>query len=152
MALSLEDYLDANQPRELLALRQHALVWMVRLAPLRPHLTGDVWSGEATRDSDIWLSLFCDDPKAAELLLINQGQSYDVGSTRGFNGQMVDVLSIMSRCPNLDAGGVALDIAVNLVVYDYDDLRGALTKNKHGDNKRGDAAAVRALIGSEGIA
>lgn len=143
--LSLNDFLQVHQPRELLALRQHALVWMERLAALRPHLAGDVWSGEATRDSDIWLSLFCDDPKAAELLLINQGQSYDVGSTRGFNGQRVDVLSITSNCPNLGENGTALEIAVHLTVYDYDDLRGALTKNKRGDNKRGDATALRAL-------
>ncbi len=145
MPQSLDDYLDTNQPRELLALRQHALVWMARLAPLRPHLTSDAWSGAANRDSDLWLSLFCDDAKAAELLLINQGQSYDVGSLRGFNGQTVDVLSIASRCPNLGENGEALDIAVNLVVYDYDDLRGALTKSK-----RGDAAAVQALIESGG--
>ena len=146
MPQSLDDFLDTNQPRELLALREHALVWMERLASLRPHLTSDVWSGEADRDSDIWLSLFCDDPKAAELLLINQGHSYDVGSTRGFNGQTVDVLSIASRCPNLGENGAALDIAVHLVVYDYDDLRGALTRNK-----RGDAVALRALMAASAL-
>ena len=147
MPQSLDDYLETDQPRQLLALRQHALVWMERLAPLRPYVTSEVWSGEANRDSDIWLSLFCDDPKAAELFLVNRSQNYDVGSTRGFNGQMVDVLTIMSHCPNLGEAGAALEIAVNLVVYDYDDLRGALTKNK-----RGDVAALRALIGLEGCA
>jgi hypothetical protein len=146
MSQSLDDYLQNSQPRELQALRQHALVWMERLAPLRPHLTSDVWSGEANRDSDLWFSLFCDDAKAAELLLINQGQSYDVGSTRGFNGQTVDVLSFMSHCPNLGENGLALEIAVHLAVYDFDDLRGALTKNR-----RGDATALRALMAASAL-
>jgi hypothetical protein len=125
----------------LLALREHALLWMDRLKPLRPYLTHDVWDGTATAESDIWLSLFCDDSKSAELMLINQGQAYEVGQTRGFNRQTVDVLSIHSRCPNLAEDGRAVEIGVHLVIYDYDDLRGALTKGK-----RGDAAAVRVLM------
>ena len=54
-----------TQPRELRALRQLALVWMERLAQFRPHLGGAVWHGTATRLSDIYLQLFCDDPKSA---------------------------------------------------------------------------------------
>jgi hypothetical protein len=138
---SLDDFLQTHQPRELRALREHGLTWMERLAPFRPHLTHDVWDGTANRDSDIWLSLFCDDSKSAELALINQGQDYEVGQTRGFNRQTVDVLSIHSRCPGLGEDGAALEIGVHLVIYDYDDLRGALSKGK-----RGDAAAVRALM------
>lgn len=132
---SLDDFLHTHQPRELLALRQHALLWMERLAAFRPHLTSSVWDGSADKDSDIWLSLFCDDSKAAELALINQNQPYEVGSTRGFNKQTMDVLSIHSRCPNLGLDGQSQDIGVHLVIYDTDDLRGALKQNKRGDRK-----------------
>jgi len=52
-----------TQPAELLALRELALVWMERLALFRPHLGGAVWRGTATRLSDLYLHLFCDDAK-----------------------------------------------------------------------------------------
>ena len=35
-----------------------------RLAAFRPYLGGAVWHGTATRLSDIYLQLFCDDSKA----------------------------------------------------------------------------------------
>ena len=56
-----------TQPDELAALRRLALAWMERLADFRPHLGGAVWHGTATRLSDIYLQLFCDDPKSAEI-------------------------------------------------------------------------------------
>jgi hypothetical protein len=128
-----------EQPRELLALRTHALFWMERLealpAQLRPHLTGSVWNGTATKQSDIWIQLFCDDAKAAELALIDKGQAFEVGSVRGFKGKMVDVLSIHSACAGLGLKGRAEDVGVHLVVYDYDDLRGALVTGQRGDAK-----------------
>src|ERR1700712_5605568 len=37
-----------TQPRELAALRVIAGMWMERLAPFRPHLTGALWRGTAT--------------------------------------------------------------------------------------------------------
>src|SRR6195952_5592946 len=46
-------YLDLfhaeTQPAELAALRRIAEQWMERLAAFRPHLTGAVWRGTATR-------------------------------------------------------------------------------------------------------
>ena len=60
-----------TQPGELLALREHALVWMERMAVFRPHLGGAVWHGTATRLSDIYIQLFCDDSKSAEIALID---------------------------------------------------------------------------------
>ena len=62
-----------TQPQQLRALREHARIWMERLAEFQPHLGGAVWQGWATRLSDIDLALFCDDPKSAEIALINQG-------------------------------------------------------------------------------
>jgi hypothetical protein len=60
-----------TQPQELEALRGLALVWMDRLADFRPYVAGAVWGGTATRLSDIYLQLFCDDPKSAEIALID---------------------------------------------------------------------------------
>ena len=41
------------------------------MAQFRPYLGGAVWNGTATRLSDIYLQLFCDDPKSAEIALID---------------------------------------------------------------------------------
>ena len=87
-----------TQPVELQALRELALVWMERLAPFRPHVSGAVWHGTATRLNDVFLQLFCDDAKAAEIHLLNRGWPYEVGSTTGFKGEVVDVLSVRSQC------------------------------------------------------
>ena len=141
MPQSLDDFLDTHQPRELLALREHALVWMERLGPLRPHATGDVWSGEANRDSDIWLSLFCDDPKSAEITLIDSGVQFSARSVPGLHGEMVDALSVHALCRSL--GG---HVGVHLLVYDLDDVRGALQPDARGRRPRGDVVAVRHLL------
>ncbi|MEY4123490.1 MAG: hypothetical protein RL770_71 [Pseudomonadota bacterium] len=69
----IELFCADSQPQELLALRQHALMWMTRLAEFRPYLGGAVWHGTATRLSDIYLQLFCDDAKSCEIDLINKG-------------------------------------------------------------------------------
>jgi len=130
-----------SQPQELLALRALALRWMERLLNFRPHLTGAVWRGTATRLSDIHIQLFCDDPKSAELALIDQGVRYEVHSTKGFKGETVDVLSIHSLCPRLNE-----DIGVHLIIYDHDDLRGALLPDARGRAPRGGIQALRELL------
>ena len=130
-----------TQPQELLALRQLALTWMERLQAFRPHLSGAVWRGSATRLSDIYIQLFCDDSKSAELMLIDQGVRYDVQSVKGFKGEEVDALSIHSLCSPLNE-----DIGVHLMVYDYDDLRGALLPDERGRPQRGDLVALRQLL------
>lgn len=136
-----------TQPGELAALRSLALVWMQRLQAFRPHLTGAVWNGTATRLTDVWLQLFCDDPKSAEIELINRGVRYDVGTTTGFTGRSVEVLSVSTRCPELNE-----DVGVHLVLYDADDLRGALRPDAQGRKARGDVAALRALLATEPVA
>ena len=60
-----------TQPGELRALRELAASWMGRLAEFRPHLTGAVWRGTATRLSNVHLQLYCDDSKATEIALLN---------------------------------------------------------------------------------
>jgi hypothetical protein len=130
-----------KQPAELAALRAVAQSWMERLAAFRPHLTGAVWRGTATRLNDVHLELFCDDSKSAELALIDRGIAYEVGSRPGPRGALVDVLSVAQPCPAL--GG---PITVHLSVLDHDDLRGALRPDGLGRTQRGDLAALRKLI------
>ncbi|WP_353090458.1 hypothetical protein [Methylibium sp.] len=130
-----------TQPVELAALREVALLWMERLAEFRPHLTGAVWRGTATRLNDVHLQLYCDDSKATEIALLNAGIGYDVGSTRSANGRTVDVLSLAQPCAGLNES-----ITVHLSILDHDDLRGALKRDAQGRSARGDAAALRQLM------
>ena len=133
-----------TQPQELRALREHARGWMERLAEFRPHLGGAVWYGWATRLSDIDLALFCDDPKSAEIALINQDLRFEVQSQPGLHGHPVDVLSLHSFCRDLGE-----DIGVHLRIYDRQALRGALVADGQGRSPRGDMAALQRLLAEE---
>ena len=145
---AVREYIDIfcpdTQPQELRALRELALVWMERLQEFRPHLAGAVWRGTATRMSDIYIGLFCDDSKSAEIALINHNVQYDVTQVTGFNGETVDALSISSLCTPLGE-----TVGVHLMVYDYDDLRGALKSDGQGRTQRGDIEALRKLLAQE---
>jgi hypothetical protein len=127
-----------TQPAELAALRHVALRWMERLAEFRPHLSGAVWRGTATRLSNVHLQLYCDDSKSAEISLLNQNQAYEVASTQGPRGDLVDMLCLTDRAPEL--GEPAL---VCLTILDTDDLRGALKPDAQGRTWRGDLKALR---------
>lgn len=133
-----------EQPQELAALRRLALTWMDRLAQFRPYLGGAVWHGTATRLSDIYLQLFCDDPKSAEMALIDNRVDYEARTVTGFNGEPVQALSFTSLSRELGEG-----IGVHLLIYDHDDVRGALKPDSRGRAPRGNAAAVRALLENE---
>jgi hypothetical protein len=130
-----------TQPAELHALREIALRWMERMADFRPHLAGAVWHGTATRHSEVFVQLFCDDSKSAEIALIDRGVDYDPQTITGFQGEPVEALGIVERSRTLGQA-----VGVHLVVYDYDDLRGALRPDRRGRLPRGDLAAVRALL------
>ena len=130
-----------TQPLELQALRELALEWMERLAAFRPHVGGAVWHGTATRRSDIYLQLFCDDPKSAEIALIDSGVRFDARSVPGLHGEMVDALSVHALCRPLNE-----QVGVHLLVYDLDDVRGALQPDARGRRPRGDVAALRRLL------
>jgi hypothetical protein len=135
-----------TQPAELAALRQLAATWMQRLEVFRPHLCGAVWQGTATRLSDVYLQLFCDDPKSAEIALIDQAVNYEARSVTGFNGETVDALSFSSRCPELGE-----TIGVHLMIHDHDHLRGALRPDARGRSPRGDLADLLALIAAQAL-
>ena len=130
-----------TQPQELAALRRLALTWMERLAQFRPYLGGAVWHGTATRLSDIYVQLFCDDPKSAEIALIENNVRYEARTVTGFNGEPVEALSLSSVSRELNEA-----IGVHLMIYDHDDVRGALRPDAKGRPPRGDLAAVKALL------
>jgi hypothetical protein len=134
-------FCSETQPGELLALRQLALVWMARMADFRPHLGGAVWHGTATRTSDIYLQLFCDDCKSAEIALIDHRVDYVPRTVTGFHGESVEALSVHAFCPGLNE-----EVGVHLLVYDRDDVRGALKPDAQGRAPRGDWQAVQRLL------
>jgi hypothetical protein len=147
---AVEEYIaifcGETQPRELRALRELALVWLERMHPFRPHLGGAVWRGTATRHSDIYIQLFCDDSKSAEIALIDMGVRFEVDAVTGFHGEVVDALSVHVALPAL-----AVSVGVHLLVYDFDDLRGALKADSSGRKPRGDAQALRVLLQEEAL-
>jgi hypothetical protein len=130
-----------TQAAELQALRTLALLWMDRLAAFRPHLGGAVWQGTATQHSDVYIQLFCDDPKSAELALLDHRVDYHPGTVNGWRGEPVPTLTLRSRCDALGQW-----VLVHLMVHDLDDLRGALKPDAQGRKPRGDAPALRALL------
>jgi len=133
-----------TQPAELRTLRELALVWMDRLRDFRPHLGGAVWHGTATRHSDIYMQLFCDDPKSAEWALLDHRVDYHPGSVTGWRGETVDALTVRLRSQALGQW-----VLLHLMVHDLNDLRGALKPDSQGRKPRGDAQAVRALLAEE---
>jgi hypothetical protein len=130
-----------TQPGELLALRRLALVWMERMAAFWPHLGGAVWHGTATRLSDIYIQLFCDDSKSAEISLVDHRVNYQARTIPGLHGEPVEVLSVHAVCAELGE-----EVGVHLQIYDRDDVRGALRADAKGRAPRGDLAALRRLL------
>ena len=138
----IELFCADTQAAELRALREVALLWMERLAEYRPHLSGAAWRGTATRLSAVHLDLYCDDPKAAEITLINAGVDYDTGSLdRAGRREPLNVLSLSSP-----SAALGEPVTVHLMLHDADDQRGALKPDGRGRSWRGDAAALRRLL------
>ena len=142
---AVREYIDLfcadTQPLELAALRELAFVWMNRMAAFRPHLGGSVWHGTATRLSDIYIQLFCDDSKSAEIALIEHNVDYEPRTVTGFTGSQVEALSLSSLCKPLN-----IHVGVHLMIYDYNDLRGALRPDAKGRRPRGEMLAVQKLL------
>lgn len=138
-----------TQPEELAILRELALTVMKRLISFRPHLGGAVWRGTATRLSAIVMDLYCDDPKAVEIELLNQGVPFEVdslpGGPRGRPGAPVDVLILSVPCPTWQER-----VPVHLIIHDFDDLRGALRPDSRGRTWRGDLARLMQLVANQG--
>ena len=137
-------YCADTQPGELRALRHLALEWMEHMAAFRPYIGGAVWHGTATRLSDVYIQMFCDDPKSAEIALIDHHVDYEPRMVTGFHGEQVEALSLHVYSHELSE-----EIGVHLMVYDLDDLRGALKPDSQGRVPRGNLAALRRLLEKE---
>lgn len=133
-----------TQPRELRLLRELALEWMRRMQAFRPYLGGGVWWGTATSRSDVVIALFCDDPKSAEIELINQRVPYEAHTVAGVHREPVDALAVHAR-----RAGLPEEVSVLLLIHDLDDLRGALRADVRGRLPRGDIAAVQRLLAED---
>jgi len=137
----IEIFCADTQPAELRTLREVALAWMQRLAEFRPHLSGAVWRGTATRLSAVMLDLYCDDPKAAEIMLINAGVDYDSQSQDRPGAEPLHVLTVSTKSRELND-----IVTVHLLLHDLDDQRGALKPDARGRSWRGDLAALQRLL------
>jgi hypothetical protein len=123
-----------EQAATLQAQREEALDWMQRLAEFRPVLAGGVAAGWASEHSDIRLELVADDPKAVELLLINDDVRYGVVPTRSADAP--PQLAIDTPCG-----------CVRLVVRDP---REARQRPRREGEVRLDAAALARLLEQTG--
>ena len=137
----IELFCADTQGAELRALREVALIWMQRLAEYRPHLSGAAWRGTATRLSAVQLDLYCDDPKAAEIALINAGVDYDVASVNRPGREPLNVLIVSERSAVLGE-----PVTLHLMLHDLDDQRGALKPDARGRSWRGDLPALQRLL------
>ena len=137
----IEIFCADTQPAELRTLREVALAWMQRLAEFRPHLSGAVWRGTATRLSAVMLDLYCDDPKAAEIMLINAGVDYDSQSQDRPGAEPLHVLTVSTKSRELND-----IVTVHLLLHDLDDQRGALKPDARGRSWRGDLPALQRLL------
>lgn len=130
-------FFSEMQPARLLHLRQLALQMMEQLQQFSPYLTGAVLNGTAGQHSDIHLQLFADSPKDVEIYLLNKNINFDVTEAAHFKKHQdrVETISFMWQKEG-----------IHLVVYQPDDLRGALKKGREGQSDRANIDAVRTLI------
>ena len=134
----IELFCADSQPAELRALREVAALWMQRMADFRPHVSGAVWRGTATRLSTVRLDLYCDDPKAAEIQMINAGQDYDSGAL-DLPGRREPMSVLTVATPSAALGE---RVTVHLLLHDLNDQRGALKTDARGHSWRGDLTAL----------
>jgi hypothetical protein len=141
----IELFCAETQPAELRALREMAALWMARLAEFRPHVSGAVWRGTATRRSSVRLDLYCDDPKAAEIALINAGEDYDSGALE-LPGRREPLNVLTVATPSAALGE---RVTVHLLLHDLDEQRGALKPDARGRSWRGDLASLEKRMGQD---
>jgi hypothetical protein len=126
--------------------RRAALHWMQRLEPFNPYLSGSVWKGIVAAHAPIHLQVFTDDAKELEIHLLNEGIDYHVSEIGHFAGRDdVPALSFWWE----------RDLPILVSVYRYDDLRGALKRQRGGPGnggnlpvlaERGNLRAVQEMV------
>ena len=113
--------------------RRAALDWMQRLEPFNPYLSGSVWKGIVAAHAPIHLQVFTDDAKELEIQLLNEGIDYHVSEIAHFAGRDdVPALSFWWE----------RDLPILVSVYRYDDLRGALRRQRGGTGNGGNLPAL----------
>lgn len=129
-----------EQPIELQALRSIAQDWMEKLAAFKPLVGGAVWSGTATRFSNIHLQLFSDDSKALPISLLNQGLQFETEEAMGISGLSTEVFVLEQRTKKPE-----LEPTVLICLWNNSGLaqRGALQAGADGRTQRGTLAALQ---------
>jgi hypothetical protein len=127
-----------TQPTELNALRDVALRWMRTLAQHQPHLVGAVWRGTATRQTCVRIELYAQDPKLAQIDLLNLG-IHDHVPTPGGSDSIIMTREEFNRT-------LQAPVTIDFEVLDADALRGALKPDARGQTWRGDLAALQRLL------
>ena len=115
---------------------------MERLAAFRPHLTGAVWRGTATRLTDIHIELFCDDPKAAEIALIDQRVDYEVSRGDGPRGRAGRRAEPVVPEPRAGRAGRACTSPCSTTTT----CAAPCSRDARGRTQRGDLAALQRLL------
>ena len=67
--------------------------------------------------------------------------AYEPRTVKGFQGESVEALSVSAPSRELGAS-----VGIHLMIYDHDDLRGALKADAKGRTPRGDLCAVQNLL------
>ena len=137
-----ELFLGDSQPARLRRLRQLALEVMEELEQFQPYLTGAVMNGTAGEHSDIHLQLFTDNPKDVEMFLLNRDINFEVSEIPHFrpNRDPVETLSFMREGEG-----------VHLVLYQTNDVRGALKARRDGRIERADMEMVKLFIEQDAV-
>ena len=132
-----EVFFGDTQPARLLYLRKMALRMMMELERFNPYLTGAALNGTAGDHSDIYLQLFAESPKDVQIYLLNKNIEFEVSETPHFksNHDPVETVSFI-----LEKEGI------HLVLYELDDLRGAVKAGAARKPERANSDAVRLLI------
>ena len=133
-------YQGAEQPAQLLCLRQRAVEVMRFLGDFNPHLVGTVLSGTANEFSEIDLHLFADDSKSVELFLINHRIAYRAEQCRTRSGDKVLNVPLLK----IEFDGAP----VSLAVYGINDIR-FVHRGDEGAWQRAKLAEVEAMLGAE---
>ena len=132
---------DPDHDQRVARYRQAALFWMERLADFNPYLAGAVWKGIVAEHAPIHLQAFTDEAKDLEIQLLNDGIQFDVVEIAHFAGRG-DVPALTFYWER--------DLPILVSLYRYDDLRGALKRQRAGSGsmraERGGSAAVRTLL------
>jgi hypothetical protein len=132
-----EVFFGDSQPARLLHLRKLALRMMRELAQFNPYLTGAALNGTAGDHSDIYLQLFAESPKEVQIYLLNKNIQFEVSETPHFKSgyEPVETVSFIWEKEGF-----------HLILYELDDLRGAVKAGSSRGPERANLDAVRLLI------